>query len=195
MFDRITVEVQALTLKHVGASNGYIEFQMSSMSNRTNILITDLFQEIIPYKCGLPQGMGFSVELANLFTHLLLKYCDEDETIKTELNGMGRKRIIQTNGYVDDNNKFAAIDKTKGKEALMEKVQKIYDRAADLSLVLKTGRNPSKCKIYIYNLKENDTIDDIKSIAWSFENKGILQGKITPIIIRENVEGQLIKFN
>jgi len=194
MFDRIPCELQALLLKNVGASKGYIEFQMSSMNNRTNLLITDIFQEIIPYKCGLPQGMGFSVEMANLFSHLFLEYWDEDSNLKVILNGMGRQKSIQSIGYVDDINKFVGMERINDTTTLMNTIQKIYDRAGDFSLVFKTGRNPSKCRIYIYNLKETDIVEDLKSTAWSYENRGILQGKITPIIIRQNDEGKLMKF-
>jgi hypothetical protein len=50
MFDRMTREVQALALTHIGAGRGFIEWQMSNCDRRTNLLVTDLFSEVINYE-------------------------------------------------------------------------------------------------------------------------------------------------
>jgi hypothetical protein len=42
------------------------------MLHRTNKLITDIFVALLQYRCRLPQGNGFSVEVANLYAMLLL---------------------------------------------------------------------------------------------------------------------------
>jgi hypothetical protein len=41
-------------------------------------MVTDIFVAQMQYKCGLPQGNGFSVEIANLFAMLLLMQWNMD---------------------------------------------------------------------------------------------------------------------
>jgi hypothetical protein len=48
------------------------------MTNHTNKLVTDIFVAFMEYKCGLPQGNGFSVEIANLYAMLLLMWWNMD---------------------------------------------------------------------------------------------------------------------
>jgi hypothetical protein len=51
---------------------GFTEWQCANMVGRINKLITDIFTALLQYKCGLPQGNGFWVEIANLYAMLLL---------------------------------------------------------------------------------------------------------------------------
>jgi hypothetical protein len=75
MFDRLYLELQAALLLLAGAGmNGFTQWQCANMSNRTNKLVTDIFVATLQYKCGVPQGNGFSVEVANLYAMLLLMW-------------------------------------------------------------------------------------------------------------------------
>ena len=40
---------------------------------------------------------------------------------------------------------------------------------ADLSLVIKMGRNVKECTIFLYNMPENAIIPEFSSIAWSYD--------------------------
>jgi len=72
MFDRLYVEIQAALLLLAGAgAQGFTEWQCANMCNHTNKLVTDIFIAVLKYECGLPQGNGFSVEIANLYALLL----------------------------------------------------------------------------------------------------------------------------
>jgi len=57
---------------------GFTGWQSVNMVNRTNRLVTDIFISLLQYKCGLPQGNGFSVEIANLYAMLLLLWWNMD---------------------------------------------------------------------------------------------------------------------
>jgi hypothetical protein len=73
MFDRLYLKLQIALLLLAGAgSQGFTEWQSANMLHRTNELITDIFVALLQYRCGLPQGNGFSVEVANLYAMLLL---------------------------------------------------------------------------------------------------------------------------
>jgi hypothetical protein len=73
MFDRLYIELQVALLYLAGAGiQGFTEWQCANMVNHTNKLITDIFVALLQYKCGLTQGNGFSVEIANLYAMLLL---------------------------------------------------------------------------------------------------------------------------
>ena len=79
MFDRLYIELQAVLLLLAGAGmQGFTEWQCANMVNRTNRLITDIFVALLDYKCGLPQGSGFSVEIANLYAMFLLMWWNMD---------------------------------------------------------------------------------------------------------------------
>jgi hypothetical protein len=68
MFDRLYIELQGALLLLAGAGlQGFTEWQSANMHQRTNRLVTDIFTALLDYKCGLPQGNGFSVEIANLY--------------------------------------------------------------------------------------------------------------------------------
>ncbi len=79
MFDRLYIELQAALLLLAGAGlNGFTEWQCANMSHRTNKLVTDIFVATLRYRCGLPQGNGFSVEIANLYAMMLLMWWNMD---------------------------------------------------------------------------------------------------------------------
>jgi hypothetical protein len=81
MFDRLYIEIQAALLLLAGAGKqGYTEWQCANMSDRTNKLVTDIFVATLKYQCGLPQGNGFSVEIANLYALILLMWWNMDPT-------------------------------------------------------------------------------------------------------------------
>jgi hypothetical protein len=79
MFDRLYIELQLALLLLAGAGmQGFTEWQSANMVNHTNRLVTDIFISLLQYKCGLPQGNGFSVEIANLYAMLLLLWWNMD---------------------------------------------------------------------------------------------------------------------
>jgi hypothetical protein len=68
MFDRLHIELQIIVLKLAGCGpQGFTEWQSAMICYRTNRVIIDVFTTVIDYQCGLPQGNGFSVEIANLY--------------------------------------------------------------------------------------------------------------------------------
>lgn len=73
MFDRLYIDLQVALLYLAGAGKqGFAEWQCANMVNQTNRLVTDIFVALLQYKCGLPQGNGFSVEIANIYAMILL---------------------------------------------------------------------------------------------------------------------------
>jgi hypothetical protein len=79
MFARLYLEVQIALLLLAGAGmQGFTEWQCTNMTNCTNKLVTDIFEALLDYKCGLPQGNGFSVEIANFYAMLLLMWWNMD---------------------------------------------------------------------------------------------------------------------
>jgi len=79
MFDRLYFELQVALLYLAGAGvQGFTEWQCANMVNRTNKLVTDIFVALLQYKCGLTQGNGFSVEIANLYAMILLIWWNMD---------------------------------------------------------------------------------------------------------------------
>jgi hypothetical protein len=75
MFHRLYVELQMALLLLAGADiQGFTEWQSANMMNWTYKLVTDIFIALLQYKCGLPQGNSFSIEIANLYAMLLLMW-------------------------------------------------------------------------------------------------------------------------
>ena len=73
------MELQAVLPLLVGAGiQGFTEWQCANMHQRTNRLVTDIFIALLKYICGLPQGNGFTVEIANLYAMLLLLWWNMD---------------------------------------------------------------------------------------------------------------------
>jgi hypothetical protein len=70
------LELQLALLLLAGAGiQGFTEWQSANIVNQTNKLVTDIFVALLQFKCGLPQGNGFSVEIPNLNAMLLLMFC------------------------------------------------------------------------------------------------------------------------
>jgi hypothetical protein len=65
-------------------------------------------------------------------------------------------------------------------------VQGYCDLLADLSLLIKMGRNVSKCTIFLYNIPENATVPEFTSIAWSYDAQGPVKGAIKTIVMRRD---------
>jgi hypothetical protein len=77
--DRLYMEIQiALSLLAGAGIQGFTEWQSANMVNQINKLVTDIFVALMQYKCGLPQGNGFSVEIASLYAMLLLMWWNMD---------------------------------------------------------------------------------------------------------------------
>jgi len=126
MFDRLCIELQLALLLLAGVGiQGFTEWQSANMLNRTNKLITDIFVALLQYKCGLPQGSGFSDEVANLYAMLLLLWWNMDPinptgTIAPFTSPRHGYPLIYGNiyksisllAYVDDAKRFIAMPKT-----------------------------------------------------------------------------------
>jgi hypothetical protein len=73
--EQLYLELQLALILLAGAGmQGFTEWQSANMTNQTNKLVTDIFVALLEYKCRLPQGNGFSVEIANLYAMLLLMW-------------------------------------------------------------------------------------------------------------------------
>jgi hypothetical protein len=82
MFNRLYMELQIALLLLAGAGiQGFTEWQSANMMYQTNKLVTDIFVSLMKYKCGLPQGNGFLVKIANLYALLLLMWWNMDPSI------------------------------------------------------------------------------------------------------------------
>jgi len=209
MFDRLHMELQAALLIMAGAGmHGFTEWQCANMANRTNKLVTDIFVSLLKYQCGLPQGNGFSVEVANLYAMLLLLWWNMDPinpegTIAPfhsprhgyQLIAGGILKPVSSLAYVDDATRFVSMLKRLHTiEEFFEKVQGYCDLLADLSLVIKMGRNVNKCTILLYNVPENATIPEFTSIAWSYDARGPVKGSIKTIVMQRNTDDHLVCY-
>jgi hypothetical protein len=126
MFDRLYLELQIALLLLAGAGiQGFTEWQCAHMTNRTNKLLTDIFVTLLENKCGLPQGNGFSVEIANLYAMLLLMWWNMDPInledsiapFQSPRNGFpliagGILKPISSLAYVDDAKRYVALSKS-----------------------------------------------------------------------------------
>jgi hypothetical protein len=203
MFDRLHLELQLVLLMLAGAGKqGFTEWQSANMCNRTNKLITDIFITLLKYKCGLPQGSGFSVEIANLYAMFLLMWWNMDPInprgtiarFEAPRHGFpliagGLTKNIASLAYVDDAKRYIALLKSQHSlEEFFAVIQGYCDLLADLSLGIKMGRNVRKCTIYLYNIPEDITIPEFTSIAWSFEAGGPVKGSIAVVVIAMNAK-------
>jgi hypothetical protein len=210
MFDRLYLEIQIALLLLVGAGmQGLTKWRCTNMSNRTNKLVTDMFVTLLQYKYGLPQGNGFSVEIANLYAMLLLMWWNMDP-IDPEgsiapfqsprhsfpLIAGGILKLISSMAYVDNTKQYVALSKESYSiPEFFSVVQGYCDLMADLSLVIKMGRNVKKCTIYLYNIPENTIIPEFTSIAWSYDSQGLVKGSIEVVVIcRDNENDNLICY-
>jgi hypothetical protein len=173
MFDRLYIELQAALLLLAGAGlNDFTEWQCANMSNRTNRLVTDIFVATLKNKCGLPQGNGFSVEIANLYAMLLLMWWNIDPVnpmgtiapFESPRHGFplvagGILKPISSLAYVDDAKHY--ISHSKNEHTVTEffsLVQGYCNLLADLSLVIKMGRNVKKCTIYLWKSQNSQVL-------------------------------------
>jgi len=195
MFDRLYLELQLALLLLAGAGmHGFTEWQSANMTNQTNKLVTDIFMALLEYKCGLPQGNGFSVEIANLYAMLLLMWWNMDPinpqgTITPfqsprhafPLIAGGILKPVSSLAYVDDAKRYVAVSKdTHSLDEFFNTVQGYCNLLADLSLVIKMGHNIKKCTIYLYNIPEDCNIPEFESIVWSYDSKDPVKGSIAP---------------
>ena len=210
MFDRLYIELQAVLLLLAGAGmQGFTEWQCANMVNRTNRLITDIFVALLDYKCGLPQGSGFSVEIANLYAMFLLMWWNMDP-INPEgtiapftsprhgfpLLAGGITKLVSSLAYVDDAKRFVAVLKSeKTVDEFFEIVQGYCDLLADLSLVIKMGRNVRKCTVTLYNIPEDKIVPEFTSIAWSYDAQGPIKGNIAVVVMRRDQDNNLICYD
>jgi len=211
MFDRLYLELQIALLLLAGAGiQGFTEWQCANMTNRTNKLVTDIFVTLLGYKCGLPQGNGFSVEIANLYAMLLLMWWNMDPInledsfapFQSPRNGFpliagGILKPISSLAYVDDAKRYVALSKSSySVSEFFDVVQGYCDLLADLSLVIKMGRNVKKFTIYLYNIPEDITVPEYTSIAWSYDSQGPVKGSIATVVMRrDSVDNSLICYH
>eukprot|EP00590_Aulacoseira_subarctica_P005294 CAMPEP_0172416722 /NCGR_PEP_ID=MMETSP1064-20121228/3216_1 /TAXON_ID=202472 /ORGANISM="Aulacoseira subarctica , Strain CCAP 1002/5" /LENGTH=1681 /DNA_ID=CAMNT_0013154579 /DNA_START=343 /DNA_END=5384 /DNA_ORIENTATION=- len=210
MFDRLFMELQAVLLLLAGAGiQGFTEWQCANMHQRTNRLVTDIFTALIKYICGLPQGNGFSVEIANLYALLLLLWWNMDPlhhhgTIAPfssprhsfPLIAGGVIKPIASLAYVDDANRYVAMPSaTTSLPHFFEVVQGYCNLLAELSLAIKMGRNVKKCTIFLYNIPEGTIIPVFTSIAWSYDARGPFKGSIATVVMNRDPQGNLILYD
>ena len=210
MFDRLHLELQLVLLMLAGAGvQGFTEWQSANMCNRTNKLVTDIFIALLKYKCGLPQGSGFSVEIANLYAMFLLMWWNMDPIdphgtiapFDTPRHGFpliagGMVKAIASLAYVDDAKRYVALSRSLySLEEFFNVVQGYCDLLADLSLGIKMGRNVRKCVLYLYNIPEHAVIPEFTSIAWSFEAGGPVKGSIAVVVMRRDQDNNLICYD
>jgi hypothetical protein len=134
---------------------GFTEWQFANITDHTNKLITDIFMVTLNYECGLPQGNGFSVEVANLYAMFLLMQWNMDPInsigsiapFQSPRHGFpliagGILKPISSLAYVDDTKQYGAVPKDVFSiSEFFDIVQGYCDLLADLSLVIKMGRN------------------------------------------------------
>jgi hypothetical protein len=185
------------------------------MVGRTNKLITDIFTALLQYKCGLPQGNGLSVEIANLCAMLLLLWwkllllrwnmdpINLAGTIAPFTSPRHGYPLVHRNifkyvaslAYVDDAKRIIALaKKLYFCEHFFNVVQGYCNLLADLSLVIKMGRNVKKCTLYLYNIPHNIAIPTFYSIAWSYDAQGPVQGAITVVAMKRDKNNNLICY-
>jgi len=210
MFDRLYIKIQAALLMLAGAgTQGFTEWQCNNMYNRTNKLVMDIFVSVLKYQCGLPQGNGFSVEIANLYALLLLMWWNMDPVdpegsiapFHSPRRGFpliagGIVKPVSSLAYVNDATRIVALMKASHSlDEFFTKVQGYCNLLADLSLVIKMGRNVNKCTIYLYNILEDAVVPQFTSAAWSYDSKGPVTGIIATVIMRRcNLTSQLLCY-
>jgi len=209
MFDRLYIDIQAALLLLAGAGiEGFTEWQCVNMANRTNKLVTDIFVTTLKYECGLPQGNGFSVEIANLWAMFLLLWWNMDP-LNPEgsitpfhiprhgypLMAGGITKHISSLAYVDDALRIVSLLKTLYTlPEFFNTVQGYCDLLAELSLVIKMGRNVKKCTIYLYNIPVDTEIPQFTSIAWSHDTKGPVNGVIATVVVSRDSQNNLLCY-
>jgi hypothetical protein len=209
MFNRLYIELQAALLLLAGVGmQGFTEWQCANMCNHTNKLVTDIFVAVLKYQCGLPQGNGFLVEIANLYALLLLMWWNMGPVnpegsiapFSSPLHSFplvagGVTRPVSSLAYVDDAKQLIALLKAQCTiPEFFAIVQGYCDQLADLSLVIKMGRNIRKCTLYLYNIPEDAEVPNFLSTAWSYDVQGPVTGLITVVIMRRDSHDLLICY-
>jgi hypothetical protein len=125
---------------------GFTEWQCANMTTHTNKLVMDIFVALLDYKCGLPQGNSFSVEIANLYAMSLLMWWNMDP-INNEgsiapfhstrhgfpLIAGGILKPITSLAYIDDAKRYVALPKASCSiDEFFKTVQGYCDLLADL---------------------------------------------------------------
>jgi hypothetical protein len=201
MFDRLYIKLQVALLQLAGVGKqGFAEWQYANLTRGTNRLITDIFVTTLNYQCGLPQGNGFSVEAANLYALFLLIWWNMDPlhpggtTFESprhafSLTAEGSTKHVSSLAYVDDTTKFVAVlEETYPVSEFFDIIQGYCNLVADLSLVIKMGKNVKKCSICLYNVPKNTEIPEFYSIAWSFDAQGPVKGIIETTVMQQDNE-------
>ncbi len=103
---------------------------------------------------------------------------------------------VSSSAYVDDARRIIALAiHLHTCQESFEKVQGYCNLLADLSLVIKMGRNVNKCALWLYNIPQNVSIPKFTSTAWSYDAQGPTIRIIATTVIRRNNEGQLICYD
>ena len=111
------------------------------------------------------------------------------------LTAGGIVRSISSLVCVDDANRYIAIHKSDiTVEAFFTLVQTYCDLLADLSLVIKMGRNVKKSIVRLYNIPEGIEVSEFTSIAWSYKHSMPTTGIIPTIIVRHDTKCNLLKL-
>jgi len=97
-------------------------------------------------------------------------------------------KSISSLAYVDDATRFVALPITAYTlQQFFTDVQDYCNLLADLSLVIKMGRNVKKCTVFLYNIPCDAVIPQFSSIAWSYDAKGPVKGLIKTIAMKRDV--------
>jgi len=180
-FDRIPLEEQVGAMKNVGfPDQGYCEFKIEDLYQRTTKITTRKGPTYIDYLCGLPQGQKMSCIVSNIVLrrkHLSWQIPSDGSTKSPvpnpecpSLDSYEFKQIdpadekrktkirVGVRGYCDDNTRD--IEATDLNEAIRKTLH--YTRMTGLhSLATKIGRKSSKSEIHFYNLTPEDANDHI----------------------------------
>jgi len=108
----------------------------------------------------------------------------------------GIVKPVSSLAYVNDATRIVALMKASHSlDEFFTKVQGYCNLLADLSLVIKMGRNVNKCTIYLYNILEDAVVPQFTSAAWSYDSKGPVTGIIATVIMRRcNLTSQLLCY-
>jgi len=209
MFDRLYLELQVLLLQMAGAgTHGFTEWQCANLTDWTNKLITDIFVTVLSYQCSLPQGNGFSVEIANLYALFLLTWWNMDPIQPSgsitsfdeprhgfPLVANDITKYVSSLAYVDVGTRLVVVRRDEHSvEEFFIIVQGYCDLLAEFSLVIKMVRNVKKCTLYLYNVPEGTEIPEFHSIAWSYDSQGPAKGTIATTVVKRDSENNLLCY-
>jgi hypothetical protein len=108
----------------------------------------------------------------------------------------GITKSITSLAYVANATRFIALAKHLHTcDEFFEMVQGCCNLLADLSLVIKMGRNVKKCTLYLYNIPYDVPVPEFYSVAWSYDAQGPAQGIIKTVVMRRDREGNLICYD